>query len=245
MAFDQASPVGYAYLVVEEPIRRGVLMLESVADKREPIERALFGAASEHARSLGLTVLHVDVAEDDNERSAMLTSAGMAQVRTHRHLRREGTRKEGSAPPEGMTLRLATPDDVPALTDLQNASFTGSWGYCPNTAEEIGYRVFELEEPPDPVLLLHVDGELAGYCWTHHDGPGRPGVIGMVGVYPERQGQGLGRIVTTAGLDYLIETDAVPVDITVDAENTPAVRLYEGIGFETRWRSNWYELKLD
>jgi ribosomal protein S18 acetylase RimI-like enzyme len=139
---------------------------------------------------------------------------------------------------------LAAREDAPAITELQNAAFTGSWGYAPNTPDEIEYRIFDLPLPgPDPVLLLEQEGGILAYCWDHREGNG-PGFVGMVGVHPSQQGQGLGRIVTAAGVNYWVERGVLPVDITVDSENTPAVRLYESLGFELQWRSLWYELTL-
>ena len=42
--------------------------------------------------------------------------------------------------PAGAAIRAAERDDTAALTDLQNAAFAGSWGYAPNTTDEIAYR---------------------------------------------------------------------------------------------------------
>ena len=64
----------------------------------------------------------------------------------------------------------------------------------------------------------------------------------MVGVLPERQSGGLGRIVTRAGIAQLIELGAPALEITVDSENPPAIRVYESLGFTLDWRSFWYQL---
>ena len=241
IALDGPAPSGYAYLVTEQPIARGVLTGRSAPPGRQ----ALLDAAVAQARSAGLAVIDVDVAESDTERKAFLASAGFAHVRTHVHLRRDDTRKIGAPVPEGATLRTAGHGDAPAVTALQNAAFAGSWGYCPNTPDEIAYRVFELpDDPPDHVLLLEQGGTLSAYCWTHREHADAPGVIGMVGVVPDQQSQGLGRAVTAAGLDHLIDVGATPVDITVDSENAPALRLYERLGFARQWRSMWYELAV-
>jgi mycothiol synthase len=239
-------PRGYGYVIVEAPIKRAVVLIEAPKhDDRRAVERTIIDAAIAHATALGLDVLHTDVPEDDADRQRALQAAGMRQLRTHLHLRRETPAKLAVAAGDGRTIRLAERGDVPALAALQNAAFTGSWGYCPNTADEIDYRVFDLpNDAPDGVVLLHEGAELVGYCWTHREALGEPGIVGMVGVLPERQGQGLGRIATAAGIDHLIDIGAAPIEITVDGENTPAVRLYEHLGFEQRWRSVWFEKKL-
>ncbi len=241
VAIDDGSPAGYAYLVTEQAISRGVLIFEAAAAGRRP----LLDAAVADARSLGLAVVQVDVAESDDALRSFLGTAGLAHVRTHLHLRRDGAQAVDAPLPAGAAIRLAGRGDAGAVTDLQNAAFEGSWGYAPNTADEIAYRVFELpDDPPDRVLLLEEDGRLLAYCWTHQEHAGTPGQVGMVGTAPAEQSRGLGRAVTAAGVNDLIEAGATPIDITVDAENAPALRLYERLGFAVRSRSVWYELGI-
>ena len=241
IAVEDGSPAGYAYLVVEQPISRGVLILEAARAGWQPL---LEGAVTD-ARSLGLAVVHVDVPESDDALRSFLGSAGLVHVRTHLHLRRDAAHAIGAPLPAGAAIRPAGRDDAAALTDLQNAAFGGSWGYAPNTTDEIAYRVFELpDDPPDRVLLLEEGGRLLAYCWTEHQHAGAPGVIGMVGTAPAEQSRGLGRAVTAAGVDHLAGVGATPIDITVDAENASAHRLYERLGFTVRWRSVWYELRV-
>jgi mycothiol synthase len=89
---------------------------------------------------------------------------------------------------------------------------------------------------PDGFLLHERDGRLAGFCWTKvHAGTDPPmGEIYVVGVDPDWQGQGLGRALVVAGLDHLARRRHQRVGMLyVDATNTPAVRLYEALGFAT------------
>lgn len=235
--------VGHLAVIVEEGIGRAITFGGVHPDRRRRgIGRALLRRAVGHAKELGLSVVQVDLAEGASPAIALCASEGFAHVRTHLHMRIEAPVRSGAAPPNGFTLRLLERGDVPALTELQNAAFTGSWGYQPNEAGEIAYRIYEqpLAHPDDVVLLEASDGTLAGYCWGERGAPGEPGAIGMVGVAPSLQGRGLGRVVTTAGLDLLVEHGARPIDITVDEANEPAVRLYRSVGFEVGWRSVWY-----
>jgi mycothiol synthase len=241
LALENDRLVGAGYLVMEQALGRGVLLMD-VPRPHPETEEALVNHAAGLARSLGLRVLQVDVPEGATSRRALLVRGGFEVVRTHWHLRREGNEATGVERGLGRSVRLAGRGDIPALTALQNAAFTGSWGYAPNTEEEIAYRVFEApEDPPDPVLLLEQDGQVLAYCWAHVEVPGGPGFVGMVGTAPQTQGQGLGRAVTAAAVDHLVAVGAVPVDITVDSENTPAVRLYQRLGFLLAWRSLWYQ----
>ena len=83
-------------------------------------------------------------------------------------------------------------------------------------------------------FLLHErDGRLAGFCWTkvhdRHDPP--QGEIYVIAVDPDFAGLGLGRALTLAGLDHLAQRGLTVGMLYVDAGNTPAVRLYERLGF--------------
>jgi mycothiol synthase len=238
--------VGYAYVVVEQALSRGVLLWDvGQRSGASAAEKPLLDAAIEHARGLGLSVLQEDIPEANTARKALLVASGMVHVRTHRHLRRDATSKTAIALPPGTSLRMASQTDVAAVTTLQNAAFEGSWGFSPNTPAEITYRVFTLPVvPPDGVVLLEADGRLVGYCWTEREEGGSPGIISMVGVPPDKQGKGFGLAITAAGIDHLVEVGATPIEITVDAENAPAIRVYEGLGFQDRWRSLWYEMAL-
>lgn len=244
LAESNGDLAGYCLLSVEEPIGRGVLGGGVRPDRRRlGVGRALLTAAIAHCRALGLRVVHVDVPESEHAAQALLASTGFAHVRTHLHLAR-GAGPAAVPTPAGVTLRLATPADVPRLTALQNAAFAGSWGFCPNTPEEVAYRAFGRDpEHPDAIVLAEGDGELLAYCWTRVE-HALTGSVGMVGVAPASQGQGLGRIVTAAAVNELAGRGVAAIQITVDSENTPAVRLYDTLGFGLGWRSLWYEREV-
>jgi mycothiol synthase len=74
---------------------------------------------------------------------------------------------------------------------------------------------------------------LAGFCWTKvHDDHDPPlGEIYVIAVDPDFQGLGLGRSLVLAGLDSLHARGLSVGMLYVDRSNTPAVRLYEDLGF--------------
>jgi len=55
-----------------------------------------------------------------------------------------------------------------------------------------------------------------------------------VAVDPNERGGGLGRALTLAGLHHLRSLDLDQAMLYVDATNTGAISLYEGLGF-ARW----------
>ena len=104
------------------------------------------------------------------------------------------------------------------------------------TREGLAQRQAEPWYDPRGFLLHERDGRLAGFCWTKvHPATGdepRMGEIYVIATAPEEAGRGLGRALTTAGLDWLHHERSTPVGMLyVDGDNTPAVALYEKLGF--------------
>ncbi len=234
--------VGYGYLIVEQALSRGVLVAEA---DNQAVLNALVTDASAKAEGLGLSVLQMDVPEGDEKRSSVCKAVGMSIIRVHLHLIRPGAEPTRVTLPAGTATRLATRADVGTVTAIQNAAFTGSWGYSPNREEELDYRIFELPaNAPDAVVIVTINGHDVGYCWTHQERANSPGMVDMVGVLPEWQGNGLGKLVTSVGIDHLISIGATPLEITVDSKNESAIHVYESLGFQLERRSVWYERVL-
>ena len=85
---------------------------------------------------------------------------------------------------------------------------------------------------PEGIRLYEVDGVLAGFCWTkRHDEP-KLGEIYVICIDPDFHGRGLGRPMTAAGLDWLAEQGETIGMLYVEADNVPAIRTYEGLGFD-------------
>ena len=61
------------------------------------------------------------------------------------------------------------------------------------------------------------------------------GEIYVVAVDPQFAGRGLGRALTVAGLQHLNAFGAKIGMLYVDAENTPAVSMYNALGFTTHF----------
>ena len=245
LAWEEKTAVGYGMLGREPPIARAVLSYGAVPHpQRQSISRLLLNRLIEHARALGVDILQAELPEAAEPDQSLLRAAGFVPVRTYRYLRRDSNEPVGGPVPQGYALRPMARDEVEASTNLQNAAFMGSWGYAPNTPEEIRYRVYDLHERPDDVLVLERAGELVAYCWSHDQGEGKPGQMVMLGVDPRFRGLGLGQVVTSASINLLLSHGALPIHLTVDSENTQAVRIYQSLGFEEAWASRWFELRL-
>ena len=131
----------------------------------------------------------------------------------------------------------------------------GSW-----TRPTSQQRMAESWFDPAGFFLAERAGELVGFHWTkvhgrrhdehtttttattdahghtHADGHGHEpiGEVYVVGVDPSAQGLGLGRELTLIGLRHLRALGLHQVMLYVDESNTPAIKLYESLGF-SRW----------
>ena len=137
--------------------------------------------------------------------------------------------------PPGVTIRaFRIGADEPDVVRVNHRAF--SWHPEQGGMTESDLRVKEQEDWFDAagfLLAVDADDRLLGFHWTkvHPDGTGE---VYVVGVDPDTQGNGLGRSLTVAGLRHLRETGCRRVMLYVEADNAPAVRVYQRLGFE-RW----------
>jgi mycothiol synthase len=144
--------------------------------------------------------------------------------------------------PAGVTVRTFAPGaDEDAWLELNARAFAhhpeqGAW-----TKADLELREAESWFDPEGFFLAERDGALAGFHWTkvHPEGPdGSPeGEVYIVGVDPDRQGGGLGRVLTIEGMRYLQARGLAHVMLYVDADNTAATRMYTALGF-SRWSTD-------
>jgi mycothiol synthase len=147
--------------------------------------------------------------------------------------------------PEGIELRTFQPGaDDEAWVDLNARAFAGHPEQGGWTVDDLHSRMREPWFDPYGFFLAERDGRLAGFHWTkihggepdEHDGEshghGLIGEVYVVGVDPRERRTGLGRALTIAGLRHLQDRGVPQAMLYVDEENSGAVRLYTGLGFE-------------
>jgi len=145
--------------------------------------------------------------------------------------------------PAGFTVRAFRPGDAGLLTEVQNSAFAASWGFCPNTVEQIEYRSSMTNTSHDGIFFLMDRERAAGYCWTclvPVNGFIR-GMIGMIGVVPDYRGKGISSSILVAGMKSLQSQNVADIGLQVDNSNTPGVRLYTSIGFQKVGELYWLE----
>lgn len=237
---------GLALVFLEFPIGRSVIELMTSPDLAgSPIEMELVEKAVARAESQRLGVAHVCVLPESG-RVESLEQAGFSRVRTYLDMLWQNEEPPDLELPHGFSVRSFQPGDTSLLTKVQNDTFTGSWGFSPNTEEQIKYRTRMANTSEDGILFLFEGDRPAGYCWTvmAPADNGVRGIIGMIGVVPEYRGKGVSRHILQAGLKYLRSIGLREVGLEVDGNNGPAIALYKSTGFETMAERHWFERVL-
>lgn len=137
--------------------------------------------------------------------------------------------------PDGVTIRAFRPGaDEDEVVRVNHRAFAWHPEQGGMSADDL--RAKQREDWFDAAgFLLAVDAQdrLLGFHWTkvHPDGAGE---VYVVGVDPDTQGNGLGRLLTVAGLHHLRGVGCPRVILYVEADNVPAVKVYQRLGFE-KW----------
>ena len=241
--------VGFALLTPEPIINRVVAVIGIVPEERGlGLGNRLIGDATDHTKLLGIRNFQTEEPANSWIATNLLEDHGFEQVRTFWKMSWEPTDVPYETIPSGLKIRLFEPErDEMALTKLQNTCFEGSWGFSPNTVEQIAARV-RFEQVESAGIVLATDGaKLVGYNWTSCTSQ-RPSAIGrieMTGVHPDYRGYGLGRFIVRAGMDLLRRAGVSSVVLDVDSANRPAKLIYIFNGFRKVSETIWYQKILE
>jgi ribosomal protein S18 acetylase RimI-like enzyme len=141
-----------------------------------------------------------------------------------------------------MTITPATPADIPALVPLVNAAYRGEGDNDPKgwTSESHlikGARtnaagITELLQAPHSTILKCIDeqGELAG-C-VHLEKQEDKLYLGMLSVWPALQGEGIGKLLLSAAINYAAKNDCSKIHITVISVRPELIAWYERHGYQ-------------
>lgn len=245
--------VGFLSITPELITRRVLLYcLVHPEHRRKGLAKRLLEPATRRARELRATVMHISVSEANTLGREILSGLGFAEVRQLLEMllpiNRLGLPDTATSE---FTVRHLQSGEEARLAEVQNRCFVDTWGFNPNTPEEIAYSLNLSGASAKDVVILYDDERPIGYCWTkinraHSAAAGeKKGRILMLGVDPDYRGRGIGRLALRAGLSYLKDKGVAVVELTVDSENPAACSLYKSSGFRVLTRSLYYEKPVD
>ncbi|MER5658451.1 mycothiol synthase [Streptomyces sp. NPDC002131] len=161
---------------------------------------------------------------------------GLTLFRELRQMRRplEGLDLADPKLPEGVSVRAFVPgQDDTAWLAVNAAAFAHHPEQGSLTQRDLDDRIGEAWFDPAGFFLAFRGDELVGFHWTKVHAEEGLGEVYVLGVRPGVQGGGLGKALTTIGLRHLAAQGLPTAMLYVDADNKPAVAVYERLGFVT------------
>ena len=241
--------VGCLSVTLEPGIQRALLDgLVHPHHRHKGIATELFSSGLQRVRKSGITSVQASVLETNVSAKGLLNHLAFTFIRHFLEMRldinsvRLPTAGQGAVNSRGLKQ-----GEENLLTEIQNRCFNDTWGFNPNTEEEIAYRLNMHGRSPKDVILTCLDDRPIGYCWTIIDIAANKnnvkwiGLVHMLGVDPAYRQQEIGKSVLLNGLEDLKAKGIDIVELTVDSENPAACSLYESVGFEVIARLAWYE----
>jgi mycothiol synthase len=246
------SIIGYISVFLELEIGRALVeCLVHHQHRKKSVAIKLFRYALQHAKKSGVKVAQINMPETNTAAKSLMPHLDFRFIRHFLELKLDIYNTHlPDVNPDEFNIRTLQRGGEGKLTGLQNRCFIGSWGFNPNTTEDIVYRLNLSGCSPEDVIMAYEEDRPVGYCWTRKiplagtDPQENKGLIHMMGVDPEYRSKGIGKKVLLAGLKYLRCKNICRVELTVDKENPAARGLYESVGFKESMVLEWYEKKL-
>ncbi|RUR54232.1 GNAT family N-acetyltransferase [Vreelandella populi] len=207
-----------------------------------PAGQALLAAAHAWITEQGITLCHVALPPSHYAWEATLLAHNMVRLAELRHL--SINLLSVTLAPELTCVQSGTPTpikleafaklNVAAQTSLLDSISQGSLD-CPTLRESLSSEALlagfynQAPEAPDHWYSVNLGHERVGvlllvpgseHCWE----------LLLMGVVPQWRGQGIGRKVLQAAFKLAVSQGAADMILTVDANNTPALRLYQQAG---------------
>ena len=239
----QTTDIGYLFMTFEKPISR--LILEGGVHSKyrgNGLGKLLLKFGLEEGDRLAAKIINVPIPQQTSYLTNLLSSLELKHVRTHWQMKLPKIPVVAPTTSDKFQLAYLSKGQEQILATLQNNCFQGTWGFSPNTSNQIQTALKSPGNYPNGVLILLENGQPVAYNWTLLIGTSNPitGVISMTGVLPKYRGLGLGKFIVTTGINQLQKIGADSTILTVDANNIPARELYLKIGFQTISQTFWY-----
>jgi mycothiol synthase len=160
--------------------------------------------------------------------AALARSHGFERFRELWVMRRDMT--DPLPPYDGGRVRGYLPSDAAEVVRVNAAAFAHHPEQGAMDAAELAERMAEPWFDPAGLLVAPEGDRLLGFHWTKQHSP-ELGEVYVVGIDPEAQGQGLGKLLTLAGLHHLAGLGVAEVLLYVESDNAPAIAVYSRLGF--------------
>ena len=168
---------------------------------------------------------------NDHPAAAVLAARhGLRRARELWVLRRPSSELPALVVPNGVTVRGYREEDRDEVLRVNAAAFAHHPEQGSMDADDLAARMSEAWFDPAGLLVADAGTGLRGFHWTKQHSSDL-GEVYVVAIDPAAQGQGLGRVLTLAGLWHLQGVGVDEVLLYVESDNTPAVHVYEGLGF--------------
>ena len=244
--------IGYAGVFLEPGIQRAILeCMIHPQHRRNGVATALLREVSRHSEEAGSRKLQVCIPQTNLVARSLASRLGFQFIRHFHQMKLDlDTIRLPHPEPSGYVIRSLGHAEADKLTFIQNRAFADSWGFNPNTPDEIAYRINLSSCSPENIRMAYLKNRPIGYCWTRimigddSTTGSAKGEIHMLGVDPDFRSKGIGRNVLLAGLADLKSRGATIIELTADSEDQAALGLYESVGFKFHSRAEWYEKKL-
>lgn len=252
MAYWDGKAVGFTHVVKEQSIKRIVLTGGVIKQyQRKGIGSSLLINALERIGAYKGYVCHVQSGERQKKLIALLKSMDFLAVNEYSTMVLKA--------PELINMKKSSVYNISIfqkgkeemlLTDIQNDVFKDSWGFAPNTVDEITARMnLDRAESNGVHFVRNVrdpSKRVAAYCWTLNSKNiyGHIGWVSMVGATAQHRGKGVGLMATVSGINYLVCKGVEEIELEVATGNNPAIELYRKLGFEIVSKTVWFEKQL-
>jgi mycothiol synthase len=205
---------------------------------------------AELAGRAGARAVVVDAEPATDALAAVAESSGFELVRTTLQLRRplplDPAARSGATPIATRAFRPGVDDD--AWLRVNNRAFAWHPDQSDRTPADLERDEAEPWFRADGFLVHEGRGTagdslgIDGFCWTKIHGDHDPslGEIYVIGVDPDCHGRGLGRSLVIAGLDWLAGQGLEQAMLYVEADNAPALHLYDSLGFREHHDHRWW-----
>ncbi len=251
-------PVAYGGVIVErmriaEGMSDAILDLEVAPEARDGrVEEKLVRWGLDLMKSKGIATARLRIEGANKWKLGVAKDHAFEERYRVFDLARHGTEALPATSPvsgirlERQMLKNCSDEEVVWMNDLLNATFMDHFNSVPHTPD----RLISMRDiGRDEYLVTLAMGEEgpAGICLTelssefNRQTGSRAGWVMMLGVMPDRRGAGIGRLLLTDGMNWLLEKGMDSLNISVIAKNEQAMSLYTSLGFREDQEAIWHE----